>query len=170
LHAQICYDILAWQQQKDDLDETKYTAEFFKDDIAPSMTFIFGHTHKPFARPEPFHGYPEGPDVYNSGGWVVDSLQYNEWHGGSVVLIDDQLNVAAIRMYNETRDDSPVPARLEPISNSSHLPNPLATEIEKLKFDKAGPWKKFSQEVASAIPMRRKYLGKRVFSSLPRPR
>ncbi len=169
LHAHVCYDILARQNRKDELDEKEYTAEFFKDKIAPVTSFIFGHTHKPFASREEFHGYLNGVDVYNSGGWVVDSLQANEWHGGSLVLIDDQLNVASIRMYNETRDGSQVPVRLEPISDSTRKPNSLESAIAKLKFDKAGPWKKFSEIAASTIPVRRKFLRKRVFSALPRP-
>jgi hypothetical protein len=171
LHAHICYDILALQQQKDELDEEVYTPEYFEDMPTPVTTFIFGHTHKPFASHEGFHGYPEGVDVYNSGGWVVDSLEPKALHGGAIVLVDDDLNVAAIRMYNETQDGSPLPpVRVEPTPSVSGLPNKLTAQLEKLKFTKDGPWKTFSQEVSSVIPVRRKYLRKRVYSALPRPR
>jgi hypothetical protein len=167
LHAQIGYDILAWQQGKDDLDERVHTPGFFKKMDAPQTTFIFGHTHKPFARQEGFHGYKAVVEVYNSGGWVVETLEPKSVHGGSIVLVDDQLNTASIHMYNETSDDSPVPVRME--TNSSQLANPLAREIGKLKFTK-DPWNSFSKMVAATIPIRRRYLRKRVYSALPRPR
>ena len=171
LHAHICYDILAWQMNKDELDEQEYTADYFKDEFAPPTTFIFGHTHKPFARPEPFHGYQDEVSVYNSGGWVVESLEHSLLHGASIVLVDDQLNVASIRMYNEASNDGPVaPVTLETIPTDSQSPNPLAQEIGKLKFETSRPWKTFSEKVAAAIPLRRKYLRKRVSSALPRPR
>jgi hypothetical protein len=169
LHAQIGYEILAWQQRKDELDERVHTPDYFKKMDAPQTTFIFGHTHKPFARHEGFQGYPSGVEVYNSGGWVVETLEPSKRHGGSIVLVDDQLNVAAIRMYMETEDNGAVPVGPESPPAGPQGPNPLAREIMKLKFSKA-PWSTFSQMVAVTIPIRRKYLRKRVYSSLPRPR
>jgi hypothetical protein len=167
LHAQICYDIVALQQGEDELDERVYSADFFKDTLAPQTTLILGHTHKPFASHEGFHGYSGGVDVYNSGGWVVESLDSAPLHGGSIILVDDQLNVAAIRMYNENADDRPLPVRLEPPPYVS-LQNPLAAAIDKLNFPEDDPWKTFSEMVASIIRIRRKYLRQRVFSNLPK--
>lgn len=168
LHAQMCYDIEAWQKQRDELEERDNEPGFYQGKLAPNTTFIFGHTHKPYASHEGFEGYTGGVDVYNSGGWVVETLRYAPLHGGSIVLVDDQLNVAAIRMFKETADDSPFPVGLE-IPPPASGPNPLTRQLAKLKFSKDNPWKTFSQVVASTIPVRRKYLRKRVFSNLPRP-
>lgn len=167
LHAQICYDILALQQGKNELDETVYNADFFKDTLVPPTTLILGHTHKPFASHEGFHGYSGGVDLYNAGGWVVESLDYAPLHGGSIILVDDQLNVAGIRMFNENADGRPLPVRSEPRA-SEFLNNPLADDIDKLNFSGSDPWKTFSQMVASIIRIRRKYLRQRVFSTLPK--
>ena len=168
LHSQICYEIVALQKKKDELDETVYTADFFKDTLAPPTTFIFGHTHKPFARREGFHGYSAPVDVYNSGGWVVETLPRAPVHGGAIILVDDDLNVAGIRMFNESTHDVPVAVRLETLPAATS-PNPLADDLGSLNFS-MDPWKTFSQMVAVIIPMRRSYLRKRVFSALPRPR
>ncbi len=168
LHAQICYDIVALQKKKDELNENAYTADYFKGTPAPPTTFIFGHTHKPFARREAFHGYSAPVDVYNSGGWVVETLQRAPVHGGSIILVDDQLNVAGIRMYNENKDHVPVDVKLETLPPPMS-PNPLANDLGKLDFS-SDPWKTFSEMAASIIPVRRRYLNKRVFSALPRPR
>ena len=168
LHAQICYYILALQQGKHELDEKAYTADSFKNILAPRTTLIIGHTHKPFACHQGFQGYSGGLDVYNSGGWMVETLRYAPFHGGSIILVDDQLNVASIRMYNENADDRPLPVRLEPVPSAS-LHNPLASEIEQLKFSEEDPWKTFSQTVASIIQIRRRHLKKRVSSTLTNP-
>jgi hypothetical protein len=169
LHAQICYDILAWQLQKNQLDEKKYNASFFKEAPAPKTTLVLGHTHKPFARHEAFHGYRGGVDVYNSGGWVVEDLEAKRLHGGSIILADDQLNVAAIRMYNEGADDAPLPVWCEALPLATPSLNPVARDLDKMKFSKNEVWKTFSQKVTSAVSIRRKFLRKRVFSALSKP-
>lgn len=106
--------------------------------------------------------------MYNSGGWIVESPNAAALHGGSIILVDDQLNVASIRMYNENADDRPLPIRSEPRPSES-LHNPLADEIDKLNFSEDDPWKTFSLMVASIIRIRRKYLRQRVYSTMPKP-
>jgi hypothetical protein len=167
LHAQIRYDILAIREKKNELKNKDNDPDAFKQEMAPPTTFIFGHTHKPFMEHEVFAGYKDGVDVYNSGGWVVDTLDPNPLHGGSLVLVDDQLNVAAINMYKETRNNSISPIGLERLPSSS--PSPVMDEIGKFRFAEETRWKAFSEAVAETIPIRRKYLRKRVYSSLPRP-
>lgn len=69
-----------------------------------NMDFIFGHTHKPFAGLyEGFSdsGYPEQLAVYNTGGWVADTVIPQRQAGGAVSFIDEDLNIVLMRLYNE---------------------------------------------------------------------
>ncbi|MBF0568604.1 MAG: hypothetical protein HQK95_07005 [Nitrospirae bacterium] len=93
------------------------------------IKFIFGHTHTPFLenmdvnsdkykdnRPKPYPaGYPTRFDLYNTGGWVVDTFTPEKTHGGAVVFIDDDLNAASVKMYDET-DYAVVPDSTSPNS------------------------------------------------------
>jgi hypothetical protein len=69
--------------------------------IPDDITFIFGHTHKPFQRKMKFDHYSNEVKVYNSGGWVVDTMQQQSLIGGSVILADDNFDVVALHMYKE---------------------------------------------------------------------
>src|SRR3989304_8283830 len=75
-----------------------------KGNMPADVTFVFGHTHKPFQEDMNFKGYPAWANVYNTGAWVVETVAPQPLHGGAVVLIDNDLNAAALRMYNENAD------------------------------------------------------------------
>lgn len=169
LHAQIGYDITAWKKGVNELDESVYTPDYFSDMTAPKTTFIFGHTHKPFVCHESFKGFPGKVEVFNSGGWVVETLDPGTYHGGSIVLVDNHLNVAAIRMYNEQGAGAVLPVAPDSPQPRTRTLNPLERAVHGLNFSNA-PWTTFSKMVAVTVPMRRKYLRKRVFGSIPKPR
>ena len=66
------------------------------------VTFVFGHTHKPFEEVRNFASYlGDGVPVYNTGGWVVESVDPAPRHGGAAVLLNENLDVASLRLYNE---------------------------------------------------------------------
>jgi hypothetical protein len=48
-----------------------------------------------------FYGYPEWTSVYNSACWVVDDVDTLPAHGGAVVLVDEDLNVAQWRIHSD---------------------------------------------------------------------
>ena len=60
------------------------------------ITFIFGHTHKPFSD---FIKAGKRIKVYNTGGWTVDTIYPNPLYGGSVIFIDEGLNVISFNMF-----------------------------------------------------------------------
>src|SRR5205807_8784895 len=68
-------------------------------------------------------GYHRPLWIYNTGGWVVDSLKPAPLQGGAVILIDEALNVASLRVYNQAADASSyrVGDRKSTRLNSSHL-------------------------------------------------
>ncbi len=71
----------------------------------PDLTFVFGHTHKPFTRDKSYDEEFSGPvHVYNTGGWVVDTMSPDPYRGAAMLLLDEDLNAAAIRLFNETDD------------------------------------------------------------------
>ena len=63
---------------------------------------MFGHTHKPFEEVRNFDAYlGDGVPVYNTGGWVVETVDPAPLHGGAAVLLNENLDVASLRLYNE---------------------------------------------------------------------
>ncbi|PJZ75924.1 metallophosphoesterase [Leptospira neocaledonica] len=78
--------------------ETQKSKREFPNDY----TFIFGHTHKPFAVETQDLGLKiSGKEVFNTGGWVVDTIQPMSSHGGAVLFIDEDANVASFKVYTE---------------------------------------------------------------------
>jgi lipopolysaccharide export system permease protein len=51
--------------------------------IPDDISFIFGHTHKPFQRKMKFNNYANEVKIFNSGGWVVDTMNQQSLIGGS---------------------------------------------------------------------------------------
>jgi len=115
--------------------------------LAPT-TFIFGHTHKPFSERIGFKNFPPGTGVYNSGGWVVDTKHTDPTHGGAIILVDQQLNVVSLRMYNEAENHERYRVRLEAVDSAS---NPLYAHLAPLVRGDQDPWLSFSRTVARNV-------------------
>jgi Calcineurin-like phosphoesterase len=124
------------------------------DAVPHDLSFVFGHTHKPFERGVHYDGYPNAVQLFNSGGWVVDTQSPQPIHGGAAIVVDDDLNSASIRMYNEMSDDRNPPDRA---FVSAQLPNPLTTRLQAV-IGASDPWRGFTDAVRRAIPMQRKDL------------
>ncbi|MCK4659789.1 MAG: hypothetical protein KAV82_09745 [Phycisphaerae bacterium] len=76
--------------------------------IPQHLTFVFGHTHKPFACPLRFRaGFLDRAPVYNTGGWVIEGPVPDSVYGGGVVLVDDNHEVVMLQMYKEGSADQP---------------------------------------------------------------
>ncbi|MFB5649311.1 metallophosphoesterase [Leptospira wolffii] len=79
-------------------EETRRTKRKFPQDYA----FIFGHTHKPFVSVSQGLGLKiQDKLIFNTGGWVVDTIQTMKSHGGAVLFIDDDAHVASFQAYSE---------------------------------------------------------------------
>ncbi|MBF0592903.1 MAG: metallophosphoesterase [Nitrospirae bacterium] len=124
------------------------------------FTFIFGHTHKPFSAEMSFDCKPNIYNIYNTGGWVVETTEVAPLHGGSVLLLDNDLSPAHIRMYNETKDDKGK-CRIT-VETASPCLNKFAKSIETAVNDAASPWKDFLDSVAKTVKERRKKRKERV--------
>jgi hypothetical protein len=117
--------------------------------IPPEMAVIFGHTHKPFEATQDFVGYSPNMKVYNSGGWAVDTLETQPLHGGAAILIDEDLNIASLRMYNEAG-----PGLGHPVSVNAASSHPFQKRLATLVDVSKDPWKSFTHAVSQAIPDR----------------
>jgi hypothetical protein len=121
-------------------------------------SFLFGHTHKPFECAQTLVGFPTPVEIFNSGGWVVDKERAQPLHGASILLVDDNCQVTALRMFNQSAnpEDYRVEIRTRPIGQSTDLDEWIA---ERCDFG-SPPWSDFSRTVADEIALRCRLLPK----------
>jgi UDP-2,3-diacylglucosamine pyrophosphatase LpxH len=123
-------------------------------DIPLNLGFVFGHTHKPFQQDMDFRNYHPGVKVYNTGGWVVDTINRQPLHGGAAILADENLNLTSLRLYNEAEDQSGYAVKVEAATHQRDARNPFHERITGLVDPAQDPWKTFSEVVYGAVPMR----------------
>ena len=121
------------------------------------VALVFGHTHKPFERSSNIANYDNVVDIYNTGGWVVDSVERTPLHGAAIVLVDHDGHSAALRMYNEVpKGESPTGVRV-----ASARPNPLATDLEQAVEATPSVWAAFADAARAAVSLRAEALASR---------
>ena len=119
-----------------------------KQPIQAPAAFVFGHTHKPFSEPIDYTHFPPGMAVYNTGGWVVDTETTEKNHGAAMVVVDEQMNVASVRMYNEAENQKDYRVRVEAVHDSL---NPLYAQLARIIQCDQDPWRSFSRAVAANV-------------------
>jgi UDP-2,3-diacylglucosamine pyrophosphatase LpxH len=126
---------------------------------APEATFVFGHTHKPFAEERHPAGWPRPVPVVNTGGWVVDTEQAEPNKGAGVVLVDEDLNVAVLRCF--TQGGGPgADVRIDGPGNGAA--NPLVDELRDRIDPARDPWRALAQAAHEVEAQRRGQLTGRV--------
>jgi hypothetical protein len=126
------------------------------------ITFIFGHTHKPFVRRRDAMTTAAPVDVVNTGGWVVDTPERNPLKGASLILIDEQLNVASLCCYTESQDRASY--RLEIAPANATGPNDLVDELRSTIDPDRDPWSSLAQLAQSSVEDRGRQLADRLRS------
>jgi hypothetical protein len=111
------------------------------------LTFVYGHTHHPNARIRHVAGISGPVPVYNTGGWVVDTLDADRTQGASVVLVDDDLEVVSLDLYLQTAG-LPVPPG---VSTAGSVPSALATHVRGLLDASEAPWSTLHDRLHDAI-------------------
>jgi len=133
---------------------------------APSeVTFVFGHTHRPFEGVRAPGGFPGEVAVYNTGGWVVETPDPEPVHGASAVLLDEDLDAVALRLYDETYDPSGTPVRVARARPSDGSPSPLAEEVGRVLDESRPAWDGLSRAIAEAVRVRAGHLRRRLEAS-----
>jgi hypothetical protein len=124
------------------------------DQTMPSeLTFVFGHTHKPFEEDSHFDGAPYWTSVYNSGGWVVDTPTPAPTSGAAAILIDEDLNAASLRMYNQSVNPDGYHVAVRAAAHDGSSENPLLRRLSSIIDPSRDPWKSFSETVANMVPV-----------------
>ena len=153
------------------------------DSMPEETTLVLGHTHKPFFCTHPYGGYPQSPRVYNAGAWSVDGMDPRPLHGANLVLVDEDLNDAAVRFYNEGGRpgdyrvwvESAEPGACESLSRTPNpaggsgappevpndqpvegggTSNPLRQHLLDVVDPDEDPWKRFSHVVRDNVEKR----------------
>ena len=123
--------------------------------VPPAVSFVFGHTHKPFVGTQAIDGYPAAINIYNTGGWVVDTIEPNLLQGGAAVLIDESLDVLLLRVYNQTADDS---FRVHVERSQTEVPSPFADKISSLVNPEDSIWLSLSTTASQLVAERHRAL------------
>lgn len=64
------------------------------------LTFVFGHTHKPFADAVVAQSFARPVTVYNTGGWVLDTALLSTVEGAALAFVDERMNTALLTLYS----------------------------------------------------------------------
>ena len=126
--------------------------------LPDQLKVVFGHTHKPFVGTRAVPGLANPVRIFNTGGWVVDTLNVEPLYGASVVLIDENLEVACLRLYNQTTDAGAYRVHLD-----DGLPaeqGPFYRRLSSLVRAEDQVWKDFSAAVAELVTERTKALAR----------
>lgn len=127
-------------------------------EVPQDLAFVSGHTHKPF---EGHFTDPRGVDieVYNTGGWAIDNADRQDARGGSIVLLDQDLQVVAIRAFHDGTDEPEI--TVEAISEAA-VPFKGAIEARMASHETA--WATLAETITREAAIRRDHI-RRLFGS-----
>ncbi|NIR43589.1 MAG: hypothetical protein GWN99_19335 [Gemmatimonadetes bacterium] len=128
--------------------------------IPDELTFVFGHTHKPFEAVLAGPGADGSVKVYNTGGWPIDSIEPFPSMGASILLLNETLDVAALRVFNDGEGSGQVTFEIR--SATANEPGAeFRGELEKRLRPTSGtlaePWQDLESRIRDAVARRRRY-------------
>ena len=121
--------------------------------VPEDVTFVYGHTHKPFIDRWAVAGFPAPVRIFNTGGWVVDTATPAPVQAGVAVLVNDELDAASLQFYRQGQVGTAVPVQLLPPpagEQPSAWHNELAARIDPA----AEPWASVSTSAAELAAQR----------------
>ncbi|MEO1729456.1 MAG: metallophosphoesterase [Pseudomonadota bacterium] len=116
-------------------------------DMPRELSFIFGHTHKPFQDELMVDGFPVPVGVFNTGGWVLDEPTLMPVQGCAAMLVSDELEVASLRLFNDPTDGTIAPVRVEGSGRLNRLVDEAGEAVEQA----SSHWAEFSRLVHARI-------------------
>ncbi len=116
-------------------------------DMPRELSFIFGHTHKPFQDELLVDGYDVPVGIFNTGGWVLDEPTLMPVQGCAAMLVSDELEVASLRLFNDPTDGTIAPVRVEGSGRLNRLVDDTAEAVERA----SAHWADFSCIVHTRI-------------------
>jgi hypothetical protein len=121
---------------------------------ALDLGFVFGHTHKPFEDSLPVAGFDRPVSVFNTGGWVMDQPTLAPTQGASMVLLDSDLHMAALRLFNDPVNGHMPPVRALGVGDFSDASNPLLAALSQALEQTRDDWQAFSDCTQLALEQR----------------
>jgi hypothetical protein len=128
-------------------------------EMPEQLTFVFGHTHKPFETFVPNGDYGH-VDVYNTGGWVVDTLRTAPLQGGAAILISEELETLALRFYNQSDNSSEYRVTLAHADPAGPAHSAFFLRLQGMIDFTKPPWSVFSAAAAAMVSERHHDLAK----------
>lgn len=125
--------------------------------LSEDVSFVFGHTHKPFSERISAQGFQNAVKVFNTGGWTLNGPRLDNAEGAALVLMDDDLNVASLRLFMTPRDGVVPPVSVEILSDTSEA-EAFKAEIESWLAETKDVWDALSETVRVAYELRQNYL------------
>jgi hypothetical protein len=120
-----------------------------------ALTFVYGHTHRPFASRLAVPGLREPARIYNSGGWVVDGGEPRPATGGGIVVIDGSFDAALIRVATQTRAPHTTHAWVEHADGPDTRGSQVMELARGIVDRRNGPWADAAEAFSNAILRRR---------------
>jgi hypothetical protein len=121
--------------------------------VPEEVTFVYGHTHKPFVDQWSVPGFPAPVNIANTGGWVVDTATPASVQAGVAVLVNEHLDAASLQFYRQSPDSKPVPVQLLP-PPSGRQPSAWHTELASRIDPAAAPWSTLADSAAELVTQR----------------
>ncbi|HJS04154.1 MAG TPA: hypothetical protein VJ832_11780, partial [Variovorax sp.] len=132
---------------------------------ALELSFIFGHSHKPFEDELPVAGFDRPVGIFNTGGWVMDQPTMTSTQGASAMFIDDALNVAALRLFNDPVNGRMAPVHTRGVGGFRDRGNPMLAALAAGIERTAPAWEAFSRNAQQATQSRAARLLDEFFST-----
>jgi len=121
--------------------------------VPEEVTFVYGHTHKPFTDQWSVPGFPAPVYIANTGGWVVDTATPAPVQAGVAVLVNENLDAVSLQFYRQNPESAPVPVQLLPPPPGSQ-PSAWHTELASRIDPAAAPWSTLSESAAKLVAQR----------------
>jgi hypothetical protein len=120
-------------------------------EVPGDLTFVYGHTHKPFTDRWAVAGFPSPVGIANTGGWVVDTATPAPVQAGVAVLVSDELETASLQFYRQ--GTGPVPVQFLPPPGGGQ-PSAWQAELASRVDPAADPWATLSRQAAELVEQR----------------
>ncbi len=127
--------------------------------VPDDLTFVYGHTHKPYEDVMEDPADRRTVRVYNTGGWPIDSREPSDVMGASVLLMNERLDIACLRIYNDRAPDGDV--SLEVRATTQDEPGgSFRSAVARRVWGEpdgaaAAPWRELEARIHRAIRRRR---------------
>ncbi len=128
------------------------------------LSFVFGHTHKPFQDQLVVPPYARPVAVYNTGGWVMDQPTMAATQGAAMVFIDDALNLASLRLFNDPVNGQMPAVHAAGVGGFQDQANPLLAKMSAAVATDGELWGTFSAAARAAAELHASVLLKTFFT------